>query len=475
MPRYLHRFMHYFSFVFMLIACIIHHVPIQALSSLTKHDAYPVFSPNDPQEYLLTKEKLKAAFEDWGNDRGDRFSFSVSAFFQNADRGKSFEGGSELVDSTNEGLGYKESPLLDLTGRTPMIPLVFGAVPQGAQLGPILQAAQTGLFPTKASPFEDENELDPNQLFGFFSFPAKYHQRGLRFDMQVQLFGDFGLHAQGGFSSICQSAKPPKNLTCNAPTDCPFTPKLKEADVNNLLMDQLECIAKEINLDICDFQETSADELRLQLYWRHAYEVNTQRDDWPQLLVIPFAEFGGSFSPGSARNTNQFYGLAFGNNKHHAVGFTGGLNIDFVETIEIGGSFGYTHFFDRDFDCFRVPNSKLQRNMFPFRTTVNVKPGHNLHYSGKIASRHFLERLSMFFEYVSIEHHEDCITLKKHDPAFKPEELAKETGFKTKIANIGFTYDFSPNFTLGFLWQAPLSQRNTYRNTTVMFGVTGYF
>ena len=74
-----------------------------------------------------------------------------------------------------------------------------------------------------------------------------------------------------------------------------------------------------------------------------------------------------------------------------------------------------------------------------------------------------------------MEHHPDTITLKKHDPAFVPEELAKETGFKTMLANIGFTYDFSPNFTFGFLWQAPISQRNSYRSTTVMLGVSGNF
>src|SRR5687767_13138738 len=63
------------------------------LSSLAKNDPFPMFSPNDPQEYLLTKVKLDREAEDWAEERGDTFSFSVSAFFQNADEGKPFNGG----------------------------------------------------------------------------------------------------------------------------------------------------------------------------------------------------------------------------------------------------------------------------------------------------------------------------------------------------------------------------------------------
>jgi hypothetical protein len=51
--------------------------------------------------------------------------------------------------------------------------------------------------------------------------------------------------------------------------------------------------------------------------------------------------------------------------------------------------------------------------------------------------------------------------------------LARKTGFKVKVANIGFTYPLSPNFIAGFFWQAPISQRNAARTTTIMFGLTG--
>jgi len=264
-------------------------------------------------------------------------------------------------------------------------------------------------------------------------------------------------------------------MDCPVPFTCCWEPEFSIEQVNNLLMDQLDCIAQEIDLCLDDFQRASIDEIRLLLYWRHAFNVNHGRDNWPQFFAIPFFEAGGSFSPGRERDTNEFYGLPFGNNGHTAAGFTMGLDLDFVETIAVGGEFGYTHFFGKDFECFRLPNDKLQNNIFPFRTNVHVDPGHNFYYAGKMAARNFLGRLSMFFQYVTLQHFEDCITLQQCDTAFVPHVLADKTGFKVKLANIGFTYDFSPNLTFGFLWQAPFSQRNAYRSTTVMFGVTGYF
>lgn len=466
------------------------------LSSLAKNDAFPMFSANDPHEYLLTKTMLDREAASWADERGCTFSFSVSAFFQNADRGKPINGGDNniicmLTETTDEtctvegtdlvlnrtrNLGTAYVDLLDLTGRTPMIPLTFGNLPQGQQLGPILQAAQTGLFPTQTPPIEDESVIDPFEQFGFFSFPARYRKKGVRFDLQMAICGDFGLHAQTGVAAICQAPNRPINRTCEDIDDCfESTLTITKQQVNDLLMEQLEDIAEEIDLNIAGFQKTSIEEIRLQVYWRHAYDVNPNRPGWPQFYAIPYLEAGASFSPGAARNTNDFFGLPFGNNKHTAAGFSAGLNLDFLDTIIVGGEVGYTHFFGRDFDCFRIPNSILQNNIFPFRTSVHVDPGHNFFFTGTIAARHFLEHLSMWFQYVTLEHQQDRICLKQPDPAFHPEELAEKTGFKMKVANIGFTYDFSPNLTFSFLWQAPLSQRNTYRSTTIMFGVTGYF
>ena len=472
--------------------------PVHGLSSLSKNDAYPVFTTEYEHEYFMTKPLFLAEGETWPKERGERLCISVSGFFQTANRGNSSVTVPQLINTADVSLGSQDVrliQLLDLTGRSAMIPLVFGSLPSGVStLPPLLLTAQNALYPItnpiNTRPLNFEIDVDKEQRFGFFSLPAVYKKTGVRLDLELEMGCDIGFHFQAGFASICQIGKAPLNLTCLPLDPCIFFPGPPGGDfpptvsnpatitienVNKFLMHEFECIAKEMGYNIANFQETSSDEMRFQFFWAHPYRLNGLRDDWPQMHAIPFFEGGVSISPGRERNTNELYGLPFGNNGHTAMGFTTGLDLNFIGTIEIGGAFGYTHFFGKDFDCYRLPNSKLQHVLFPFTTSVHVQPGHNTHFEGSIIARHFLGRLSMSFQYINLEHQEDCITLQQPDPAFVPSALSRTTGFKTKIANVGFIYDFTPNFSMGFLWQAPLNQHNTYRSTTVMFGVNALF
>jgi hypothetical protein len=76
----------------------------------------------------------------------------------------------------------------------------------------------------------------------------------------------------------------------------------------------------------------------------------------------------------------------------------------------------------------------------------------------------------MFFEWYVLDHQKDSICLVEPDPAFVPCVLECISSFKTKLGNAGFNYDLSPNIGVGFLWQIPFSQRNSYRSSTIMAG-----
>jgi len=446
------------------------------LSSLAKNDAFPMFSSLDPQTFLLTHEKLKYRDVEWADAKGKYASLSISPFAQNADKGKPIEGQSPIEDLCIEDTTQNCSDALgDLTGRSGMIPLIYGPLPEEVNQWPnTLQTAREQLFPDQImgdsnAVLNDPMVIDPTQMFGYFSFPLKYRKRGVRFDIKLQFWDDIGVNIQTSVSSIRQTIQERINLTT---TDFMG---LTAEDVNTLLMKPLDNIAQEIGLDICNFQQNSIEEIRLNLYWRHVYEVNKNKYDFPYLLVIPFLEVGGSASPGKKKDPNKFFGLPFGNNEHASIGLTGGINFDFIESIEVGGEVGFTHFFDKSFSDFRIPTNKFQTTIFPFTTDVRISPGRNWHFAGKIAACHFLANLSMYFQYVLVEHKDNDIKLKKDDPAFLPKILAKTTGWKTKLVNIGFNYDISPNLILGFLWQAPLSQRNTYRSTTILFTFNATF
>lgn len=523
------------------LSCVCHHMSLSNLTSLARNDADPVFSSLDPQEFLLLCQKLQKREIDWACQRGCHVQFSISPFGQNANEGKMLNGYPFPVVVTPEPCPTSPScdnsvPLGDLTGRTNMLALLYGNIPQGAQLAPALQEAKIAIFggiagdsthpgasiqkydpSTGTYVVIDTQSTDPNindlldpafaipdinseyldlkdQNFGFFSFPLSYRKRGLAFDFEIG-YGDVGLHLQTRVCSIRQTVnarinKTPSESFPTSPAspvpqpdvtpapDPALTGQITNTQVNAYLMDKLDIITDQLLINIEDFIQTSADEFRASLFWRHLYDVGTcDREDWPHVFVVPFFELTGSFSPGKAMPAGKLFATPFGNNKHTAVGFSGGINFDFVETIEIGGEFGYTHFFERTFFDVPVPTSIFQNNLYPFRTDVNVNPGGNLYFAGKLAAYHFLDMLSMYFQYVVVEHKEDKIDLVRNKDIniFYPNILEQKSSFKTKLANIGFNYDISPNISLGFLWQAPLSQRNTYRSTTVMFTFTGTF
>ena len=81
---------------------------------------------------------------------------------------------------------------------------------------------------------------------------------------------------------------------------------------------------------------------------------------------------------------------------------------------------------------------------------------------------HFIDKLNIYAEYTYLNHGRNTVTLITPDNAFIPSRLEDDTNYKIQMANIGLNYDLSPNTTIGFLWQAPLSQRGTYKTNTFM-------
>ncbi len=500
---------HIMSRLLPLFICMLStiHVPTRAdLTSLAKNDAIPVFSTlNWDDLHLLTKKQLEYREYDWAEKKHDRFTLSISPFAQNADRGKTIRGQSCTLPNPfpdNCGITIVDTPLGDLTGRTAMIPLLYSNIVNGENLWP--GGATTGAqafadkpallnafdkFFTQTPPecqptngpcdiigLNSEGNIDPREIFGYFSFPLKYRKRGVRFDAAVRFY-NFGFRLQTGFATIRQVREETINLTNSdiATQFTPVTPTLTQANVNQFLMRELDDIAEQSNIGLCDFIKTSAEETRFYAFWREAFAINEDADtEWAKFLIIPYIEVGGGFSPGKKETSHKFFSAPFGNNGHSSAGFTAGFNLDFKETIEVGGEAGYTHFFKKSY-CMPVPNNEFQMNLYPFSTEVSVSPGDNWYFGARIAAYHFVDNLSMYFEWFVLDHQKDEVCVTNGDPAFVPEVLECISTFKTKLGNAGFNYDLSPNIGIGFLWQIPFSQRNSYRSSTIMAGLNVTF
>ncbi len=457
----------FFTFLFLTAGIF----QLNALSSLSRNDPYPVFSSLDPQDFLLTHIKLQYKDPEFAKRKRDNAGISFSPFGQNAERGRDIDG--------------NRSQLGDLKGRWGMIALLFGKIPPGQTLAPTLETALNNLFPGIApGDLNDPNKIDPGQDFGFFSVPLKYRKRGVRLDLSANIIGGFGLNFQTGVVCMSQTSTGFIDETTCTPGSCPaFDPApITGQDVEKYLMKEIKNISREIQLSLCDFSEVSVEEVRINLFWRNAFEINGDDDDWPHFLFIPFFELSGSVSPGDVKDPdkqlfNRAFALPFGNNDHSAIGFSAGLNFDFIQSMEIGAEVGTTYFFNQDFDNFRVPTSECQSGIFPFRTSISIRPGINWHFGAKLSAYHFLDRLSGWFQYIQMEHKQDDIRLRKCEDIgfFLPEVLECVSGFKVRLANLALNYDISPNINLGLFAQLPLQQCNAYRSTTIMFSFNANF
>ena len=369
-------------FLHMLLAI---YAPATATSSLAKNDPYPVYTSLDPHTFLYMHEKLKVKDPEFASRKRDNVGISLSPFGQNADCGIN-------IDCQKASLG-------DLMGRWSMIPLLYGPIPPGKTLPPTLTTALNNLFPgAPPGSLNDGTKIDPNQDFGFFSVPLKYRKRGVRVELAADIYAGFGLSIQTGIVSMTQTNTGFIDRTpCSVPPCPPFfdpTPITTE-QVELYLMTQLKPIAKEICLNICDFCETSVEEVRINLFWRRGFELNADDENWPHFLLIPFFELAGSVSPRDQNRLDeegfdQAFFLPFGNNDHTAIAFTTGLDVDFIESIELGAEVGMTYFFERNFDKFRLPTNCYQQGIFPFTTCVNIHPGFNWHFGAKISAFIFL-------------------------------------------------------------------------------------
>lgn len=457
------------GFIFLSFLTCISCIELSAVpTSYSRNDPFPVYTTLDPYTFLYKRERF---IDTDGIERQryvpQKFFISFSPFGENADSSR--DNFKNLI------------PLGDILGRWNMIALLYGQTPACESLPPVLLEAQQALFPTITPPICDQ-PTDPCQRFGFFAVDSKYRKRGFRWNIDLHILSDVGLNIQGGVSDICHTVSCITNLTdCSGFTDTTpdlfdeCNPALTPANVNEYLMYKLKIIADQTGININSFHLTTMEDLRFNLFWRHAYEGNTIRNDWPCTYIMPFLMLSGTVAIGKEAHPSQVFGLSHGSNDHHSIGGSTGVNIDFVETVDIGFEIGATYFFPRDINCFRMPNNICQQTLFPFVTDVRRAPGWNWHFAAKLGAYHFLEHLSFYFQYVIVNHQNDSLCLRKCDPAFQPQTLEKISTFKSQLANVSFDYDISPHISLGVLWQTPMMVQFAFRTTTILFSLNLFY
>jgi len=438
------------------------------LVSLSKNNPFPLFGTLI-FDYVSLKERSNFAPDLYTEKLGNNVSIGISFANQTANEGKRINGRSFTPSTTNpQDFTEDYVPLGDLNGRTNLIAVLGGALPKNQTLPTILQQAKDNLQ-INATNF-NETLIDPLSQFGCNTTELKYSKKSALITIKAILGSGFGLSLDTEIASIKQNV----NQIINQTVADSALMSLNASDVNNQLMNQFTTIVTACSQQITRLSKTTIGEVRFGLFWRNYFEVNNDTTLWPHLLFMPFIETQISLSPDKTPALTIFK-APFGNNGHMSAGLSGGLLFDFVDSVYLAAEAGYTYFFKRNIDQMPVPNNSYQINLYPFSTNVSVKPGGSWYFSGKIGSRHFVDRLSASIEYVITEHSKDSINIINNDPAFVPSVLENFSIFKFKLLNLCFTYDVAPSLNFGFTWQTPIQIRNGYRSSTLIFSINGLF
>ena len=463
------------------------------LTTLNNNDPYPLYTSADPHDLLTMSYKNE--FKNYGNHLiGNRSKFSLSAFRQSANRGTGIID-TKLTDSTcafvMSNVCKNSTPLGDLKGPWNVLGLLYDPAVEN-YLSTVLGVPVSTIMTCS---LDQPSLSDVNKEYGFLSVPITYRKYGIRFEADIALNCDVGLRIQGGVADIRQTASF-NDLTCTSSGLSCISSDLEMPGVScfglccvdtvscsckSLVIDKftkrIDLIARSLCMDIRDFHEFGIEDLRVGGYLRHVFVANEDRPAWPLFLFTPYFTFDISIPLAKERRFNQLFGIPTGNNKHFSAGFTAGFSIDFTDTVEIAFEAGLTSFFRKVHHNFPAPTSNFQAGIFPRLTTMEIKPGSNWHFGATLNAYYFLDRLSVFAQYLFINHDQDCFILKSvypvpggtsDTPPILTSKLREESKWEVQVINVGANYDIAPQCTLGFIWQAPLSRRNAYRSTTVM-------
>jgi hypothetical protein len=461
---------------------------IEAFTNAAYYDPYPLYTSNDPHEFLYTKRKdqIRGNVPDLEDER---MNITVSFFGQRATKAKNFNDAPVFIgdihgDWNMFGLlynGCQTNSYLSSVTATPFV-ICTGTTCNNQQLTGTFQygnpQAFTGL---------EGLAFGPN--LGRVAVPLEYRKLGARFEAAVNIMEDYlALKLQLGVADIHQILTPSGFIDLsntggsgsdasanNANIEITATTLTSSAAIRNL--------TAAVGLDIANFKKAAVEDLRGQIIFRHAFPINYASDEWPRFLFIPFAQILGSLGTAPRVDPNKVFAVPFGNNGHNSAAFNLGLAFDFEDSLEIAFEGGGTFFSKETVSGFRVPTNPLQSGIYPCTATVCYKPGPTWHAIATLHARRFIDKLSGHVQFCLINHFEDSITALAQTPnptkcttpvstAVTQELLTcllvPRTKWDVKELNVGFNYELSPNMTLGILWQAPLKVHGAPNSNTLI-------
>ena len=509
---------------------------IGTLTSLAKNDPFPLYTSIYPYDFLAQREKIEGFYKGGEIYEEDRFRLSISIFRQSARCANDIFRRQTEIGNLPEGFGLNFSALFFDPVMARKLATVLNIPTQGATCAPIFGLAQASSDTEQSASnteiccfeaLQDMANQDRNREYGVVSIPIFYRKYGVRFQGDFLLidtcFDAVGLTVQAGISDVRQTVSEFIDLTCTASAiACPAhqepsslagcTPNGPEGsgtccnqpccigfscDCKKLISDQVikqrTKVGQLLGYDFCNtYNEVGPEDLRIELFWRHLYDLNPDNlEDWPRVLFVPFAKAGVIVPMTKKVSASQVFGVPLDNNGHAGAGASLGFSLNFLDTIDIDVEGGFTHFFKQEYCNYPLTTSTFESGIFPYRADYKLHPGTNWHVVLGMHAYHFIDRLSVWVQYVQVNHDNDhielCRSLIPEDSIYFPSVANQKVGngqdflveaaecvtkWESHMVNVGFTYDISPYVIIGALWQAPIKRRNAYRSSTILLSAS---
>jgi hypothetical protein len=449
-------------------------------------DVFPLPSTMYFDPSIIHSEKGVERFVEPVNGR--HFTFKLSPFHQHASGARNRDG--------------KKVPLGDRAGRWEMLGILFGssAAPESKPLFPSVSvsnmpstdqvlAARVNYpnfvnwlwgYDQNESPVQPRNYptyLDSEQsddgstdVSGDYSVWANYEKNGIRGEFSFLMGSGFGITIKCGAVDY----KHTPSFFENKSPDLSATWSVMDSYLSNTVMSfytRKYILDEELGLNTERYSAVALEDVLAKIYWSKNCEF---KDAYGELVVnvSPYFSFGLWLPSGKMKNVDKFFSLPTGNDGFCGASIEGALSFDFPGKANINLGGGITFFQTKTLSGQRVPSHRWQRTIYPWKATIQKRPGASWNINASLVAREIVEDLSAYFDFVYSKHEQDSIKMKEgsasRNALFYPDILEKESLWVDQSVSLGFDYKITPDLAFGLCLQGHISGRRVFRNSTVM-------
>lgn len=328
----------------------------------------------------------------------------------------------------------------------------------------------------------DYNYTNPdnydNSLFNKYMplIYTNYEKFGLRGEINFNCKSGLGINIKSGVIDYKQTPE-----FEDAPD---FTHTFQSDDNNGNIytylrkLDVMNNILSEININIDSRQETTLEDTYIELYYQLPFEVMND-DDEHVVTLVPYISAGIWMPTGKEKSQDAVFSLPTGNDGFWGITLDGMINFDLPGSMQFGFGAGAAYYFERSLDGYRIASHKDQQGIFPWKAKINKEPGLLWHFDASMKAEEFIDNFSASLDFIYLRHNKDKITMREdnadRNDYFVPSVNEENSKWWATMLQGGLEYKFSQGLQMGIGFQAHLSGRRVYRNTTILGTISFVF